>query len=93
MTLKEIEEKVIKQNESNFFTEKQEDIDKSTIELLVYYIKNHVDVVLTEEDIFRISNMYYGVFHQYNLKFLNQIIKLSHNEIDMYKVLSKLELL
>ena len=56
-------------------------------------IKNHVDVVLTEEDIFRISNMYYGVFHQYNLKFLNQIIKLSHNEIDMYKVLSKLELL
>ena len=93
MNLKSIEEKVMKQESDSLMTEKQEDIDRKILELLVKYIKNQVKVELYEDDIISISNMYYRVFHQYNLNFLKQIIKYSNNEIDMYKVLSKLEIL
>lgn len=93
MTLKSIEEKVMKQKSDMLMTVKQEDIDRKVLELLVKYIKNQVKVELYEEDIISISNMYYRVFHQYNLNFLKQIIKYSNNDIDMYKILSKLEIL
>ena len=93
MTLKSIEEKVMKQESDMLMTVKQEDIDRKVLELLVKYIKNQVKVELYEEDIISISNMYYRVFHQYNLNFLKQIIKYSNNDIDMYKILSKLEIL
>ena len=93
MSLKEIEDMVMKQDKDMLMTEKQEDIDRKILELLVKYIKNQVKVELYEEDIIEISNMYYRVFHQYNLNFLKQIIKYSNSDIDMYKILSKLEIL
>ena len=93
MSLKEIEDMVMKQDKDMLMTEKQEDIDRKILELLVKYIKNQVNIELYEDDILKISCMYYRVFHQYNLNFLKQIIKYSNSDIDMYKVLSKLEIL
>ena len=93
MRLREIEDRVMKQDKDMLMTEKQEDIDRKVLELLVKYIKNQVNVELYEDDIIKISNMYYRVFRQYNLNFLKQIIKYSNSDIDMYKVLSKLEIM
>ena len=93
MTLDEIENKVIEQNKDMLLTERVEDLDRKTLELLVKYIKNQIKIELYEDDIIRICNMYYRVFHQYNLNFIKQVIKYSHNEIDMYKILGKLEIL
>lgn len=93
MSLKEIEDMVMKQDKDMLMTEKQEDIDRKILELLVKYIKNQVNIELYEDDIIKISCMYYRVFHQYNLNFLKQIIKYCNSDIDMYKVLSKLEIL
>ena len=93
MTLNDIEKKVVKSFDQMLMTHKQEDIDREILEVLVNCIKNNIKVILSEYDIIRIANMYYSIFHQYNLTFLKQIIKYSNNEIDMYKVLNKLDTL
>lgn len=93
MTLNDIEKKVVKSFDQMLMTHKQEDIDREILEVLVNCIKNNIKVILSEYDIIRIANMYYSIFHQYNLTFLKQIIKYSNNKIDMYKVLNKLDTL
>ena len=93
MTLNDIEKKVVKSFDQMLMTHKQEDIDREILEVLVNCIKNNIKVILSEYDIIRIANMYYSIFHQYNLTFLKQIIKYSNNEIDIYKILNKLDIL
>ena len=90
MTLKEIENQAIKMDRTKLITQKEEDIDKKILDLLVQYIKNNNKVELTENDIIEISNKYYNIFHKYNLKFLKQIINYSTNELDYYKIIKKL---
>ena len=93
MTLRDIEDQVMKKDKDMLMTERQEDIDRKILELLVKCIKEGISVDLYEDDIIRIFNMYYNVFHQYNLKFLRKIIDFSSNDIDMYRIMSKLEIL
>ena len=93
MTLKNLEDKILKQEENNLITVKQEDIDRKILELLVQCIKNNIHIELNENDIIKIANMYYSIFHKYNLNFLKQVIKYSNNEMNMYKILNKLELI
>ena len=93
MTLRDIEISVMKRDEYMLMTEKQEDIDRKILELLVKYIKENVKVDLSEGDVCKISNMYFRVFHQYNFNFLKQIIRYSNSDLDIYKLLGKLEML
>ena len=93
MSLDDIERKVTHSYCDVLMTHRQEDIYKKVFELLVDSIKNNINVSLDEDDIIRIADMYYKIFHQYNLKFLKQVIKYSNNDIDMYKILEKLEIL
>ena len=93
MSLDDIERKVTHSYCDVLMTHKQEDIYKKVLELLVNSIKNNISVSLDEDDVIRINEMYYKIYRQYNLNFLKQIIKYSNSDIDMYKVLSKLEIL
>ena len=90
MTLKDIEIMISKQENDTLMTHKQTDLDKLVLEKLVKCIKSNVIINLDENDIVRIADMYYNVFHQYNLKFLGQIIKYSNNDLDIYKILEKM---
>ena len=93
MSLDDIERKVTQTYCDVLMTHKQEDIYKKVLELLVNSIKNNISVSLDEDDVIRINEMYYKIYRQYNLNFLKQIIKYSNNDIDMYKILEKLEIL
>ncbi len=93
MSLDDIERKVTHSYCDVLMTHKQEDIYKKVLELLVNSIKNNISVSLDEDDVIRINEMYYKIYRQYNLNFLKQIIKYSNNDIDMYKILEKLEIL
>ena len=81
---------VSKEEHDNLITHKQADIDKLVLEKLVKCIKNNIIITLDENDIIRIANMYYNIFHQYNLKFLGQVMKYSNNDLDVYKILDRL---
>ena len=63
MTLNDIEKKVVKSFDQMLMTHKQEDIDREILEVLVNCIKNNIKVILSENDIIRIANMYYSIFH------------------------------
>lgn len=93
MSLDDIERKVTHSYSDVLMTHRQEDTYKKVLELLVSSIKNNINVFLDEDDIIRIADMYYRIYHQYNLNFLKQIIKYSNNDIDMYKILEKLEMI
>ena len=90
MTLKDIEIMVAKQEHDTLMTHNQIDVDKLVLERLVKCIKSNIIVSLDENDIIRIADMYYHVFHQYNLKFLGQIMKYSNLDLDIYKILKRI---
>ncbi len=90
MTLKEIENQVSQHEEGTIMTHKQEITEKRVLEMIVKCIKNNIKIDLTENDIVRIANMYYDIYHKYNLIFLKQIAKYSTYELDFYKILNKL---
>ena len=90
MTLKEIENRVAKQEENALITHNQTYIEERILETLNTVIKNNIKINLTENDLIEIANLYYHVFHKYNLNFLKQLVEYSDTEIDFYKLLNRL---